>query len=289
MLLTAFAGLTGLALVAMKLANHYKTLGLRRSASFGDVKTAYRRLVRQYHPDINPDERAIEQFIQINAAYKALTKALQATSRTPTADVDILYTETTEPAVETDSTHAEAATTAANAQPHSSSPNFSEPTTSGRIDLEELKRTLEKWGLADFQKDVQTPSSHTDESAAAAIPDPAKNAANWPLPKERSQVPSQETSLKEDAYLQLRALLRHQKFPRAIALVEGLANRMPNDSEISQWQAIVYQRWGRHLISEGQLKKAHIYLQKALETDPYNPSLCGEVDQDMRRLASIMQ
>ena len=265
----------------MKLASHYKTLGLRRSASFGDVKTAYRRLVRQYHPDINPDEQAIEQFIQINAAYQALTKALQATSREQTEDSDISAGSYTEPPMKTASANAESEAT--------SQTNSSEPTVSGKIDLEELKRTLEKWGQAAFQKDVQTPEYRTSESATAAIPKPTRKAANWPLPKEQSHVSSQEASLKKDAYLQLRALLRHQKFPRAIALVEGLANRMPSDSEISQWQAIVYQRWGRHLIDEGQLKKAHIYLQKALETDPNNPSLCGEVNQDMRRLASILK
>ncbi|MEO1633632.1 MAG: J domain-containing protein [Cyanobacteria bacterium J06631_9] len=286
----------------MKLANHYKTLGLRRSASFSDVKTAYRRLVRQYHPDINPDKQAIEQFIEINAAYKALTKALQASAKNKTDFTDgsssiqsetarrapsteVASTPTEKSATEKSTTEKSATETSATAP----QTNASEPTTSGRIDLEDLKRTLEKWGLADFQQDVKTPDYRTDESVTSAIPAPAKNATNWPLPQERSHVSSQEASLKEDAYLQLRALLRHQKFPRAIALVEGLANRMPTDSEISQWQAIVYQRWGRHLISEGQLKKAHIYLQKALETDPHNPSLCGEVDQDMRRLASIMQ
>ena len=57
----------------MNLARHYRTLGLRRGASAPDVKAAYRKLVRQYHPDINPDEAAIEQFIKINDAYTALS------------------------------------------------------------------------------------------------------------------------------------------------------------------------------------------------------------------------
>src|SRR5215211_6574680 len=51
----------------------YILLGLGRSASLGEIKRAYRRLARKYHPDINPgDERAAAQFRQIAAAYETL-------------------------------------------------------------------------------------------------------------------------------------------------------------------------------------------------------------------------
>jgi len=59
----------------MNLAYHYHTLGLHRGASAQAVKAAYRKLVRQYHPDINPDKAAIEQFIKINDAYTVLLAA----------------------------------------------------------------------------------------------------------------------------------------------------------------------------------------------------------------------
>lgn len=93
-----------------------------------------------------------------------------------------------------------------------------------------------------------------------------------------------EYQLKVSSYKQLQALLKEQRFPRAIALVEGLARRLPQDFEITQWQAIVYQQWGRQLICDRQPDKARIYLKKALQTDPYNRSLWAEVEKDFRKI-----
>jgi molecular chaperone DnaJ len=51
----------------------YIVLGLEREASLGDIKRAYKRLARRYHPDINPGDRlAAEQFRQIAEAYETL-------------------------------------------------------------------------------------------------------------------------------------------------------------------------------------------------------------------------
>jgi molecular chaperone DnaJ len=51
----------------------YILLGLGRNASLGEIKRAYRRLARKYHPDINPgDKRAAAQFRQIAEAYETL-------------------------------------------------------------------------------------------------------------------------------------------------------------------------------------------------------------------------
>src|SRR3982751_4870478 len=51
----------------------YVILGLDRAATTGDIKRAYRRLARRYHPDINPGDRtAAEQFRQIAEAYETL-------------------------------------------------------------------------------------------------------------------------------------------------------------------------------------------------------------------------
>ena len=96
-----------------------------------------------------------------------------------------------------------------------------------------------------------------------------------------------EQQLKETSYQQLQQLLKSQRFPRAIALVEGLSQRIPQDPEIRQWQAITYQRWGRHLVNAKQLEKARIYLKKALRTDPHNRSLWAEVEQDFRRMEQL--
>ena len=51
----------------------YLVLGIERAASAGDVKRAYKRLARRYHPDINPGDRtAGAYFRQIAEAYETL-------------------------------------------------------------------------------------------------------------------------------------------------------------------------------------------------------------------------
>ncbi len=51
----------------------YKVLGVERKASAAELKKAYRKLARQYHPDRNPDDkRAEERFKEISAAYDIL-------------------------------------------------------------------------------------------------------------------------------------------------------------------------------------------------------------------------
>ncbi|MGZ8605665.1 MAG: molecular chaperone DnaJ [Actinomycetota bacterium] len=51
----------------------YEILGLTREASSDDVKKAYRRLAREYHPDVNPDPAAEERFKEVTAAYEILS------------------------------------------------------------------------------------------------------------------------------------------------------------------------------------------------------------------------
>ena len=54
--------------------DYYKILGVNRNASEREIKQAYRRLARQYHPDVNPgDKSAEEKFKQINEAYEVLS------------------------------------------------------------------------------------------------------------------------------------------------------------------------------------------------------------------------
>ena len=107
-----------------------------------------------------------------------------------------------------------------------------------------------------------------------------------PTPK-TPQLSETEQQLKWSSYQHLQQLLKYQRFSRAIALVEGLAQRLPQDPEVRQWQAIAYQRWGRQLLNEKQLDKARIYLKKALKTDPHNRSLWSEVERDFRQMEKI--
>ncbi len=51
----------------------YDTLGVSSSASEAEIKKAYRKLARQYHPDVNKEPEAEEKFKEINAAYEVLS------------------------------------------------------------------------------------------------------------------------------------------------------------------------------------------------------------------------
>lgn len=60
----------------MAFVDYYKTLGIDKSASEDDIKKAYRKLARKYHPDLNPDDaEANKKFQQINEANEVLSDA----------------------------------------------------------------------------------------------------------------------------------------------------------------------------------------------------------------------
>jgi molecular chaperone DnaJ len=53
--------------------DYYDILGLSKSASDSDIKSAYRKLAMKYHPDRNPgDKKAEENFKEISEAYEVL-------------------------------------------------------------------------------------------------------------------------------------------------------------------------------------------------------------------------
>src|SRR6187401_3609608 len=58
----------------MASADFYSTLGIARNASEKDIKSAFRRLARKYHPDVNPGDKAAEdRFKQMSEAFDVLS------------------------------------------------------------------------------------------------------------------------------------------------------------------------------------------------------------------------
>lgn len=200
----------------MNVADCYRVLELRSGASLEDIKFAYRRLARQFHPDMSAgDQRSHDKFIEITAAYKLLLGKINGSR----------------------------------VEPWPSSPSTSSARSSRPVSEKDVKAV---------RKAVQI---QTDPNLSTL-----------------------DNELKRTSYHQLQQLLRNQRFPRAIALVEGLARRLPQDLEVTQWQAIVYQQWGRQLVRDRQPDKAKLYLKKALQTDPHNRSLWAEVEKDFRSI-----
>ena len=56
----------------MKYKDYYKILGLARGASEDEIKKAYRKLARKYHPDVSKEANAKERFQEVSEAYETL-------------------------------------------------------------------------------------------------------------------------------------------------------------------------------------------------------------------------
>jgi len=212
----------------MDLIHCYRILGISVGASAADVKSAYRRLAREYHPDVNPEniEWANQRFIEVTEAYQTLSNVGHAAL--------------------------------ANA----------------------IRRAR--------QQSSPQPSRSSQPSHAKPRVTVRKSSKKPPTVKPSPHLSDIDNRLKRQSYQQLQDLLKHQRFPRAIALVEGLAQRIQNDPEVQQWQAITYQQWARALADQRDFRKARIYLKKALKVDPQNRRLWTEIKQEYQRIERAM-
>lgn len=245
----------------MDIADCYRLLQLTSRANIDDLKSSYRRLARQWHPDINPgDELAHEKFIQVTEAYKILQKIVPPAPNPPVASSPAPKSSvSSQPASRVKvSTRQPAPKTASQPPQQRSAP--AKPTASPPTPTPPPPH-------------VPPPQTHQQVSAPAT----SRQAPLSPV----------EVKLKVDSYKQLQELIQKQRFPRAVALVEALAQRLPQDAEVRQWQAIIYQSWGRQLIRERKLNQARAYLKKALNTDPHNKSLWAEIEQDFKKLEMV--
>ncbi len=57
----------------MKYLDYYEVLGVSKNATNGDIKKAYKKLAKKYHPDLNPENKSAEEkFKELNEAYEVL-------------------------------------------------------------------------------------------------------------------------------------------------------------------------------------------------------------------------
>ncbi|WOD40962.1 DnaJ domain-containing protein [Nodosilinea sp. E11] len=133
----------------------------------------------------------------------------------------------------------------------------------------------------------QTPRSPRAEPSQAAPPPPAEEIELTLSPTPGGSEVDQ--TLKVNSFKHLRGFFQEQRFPRAVALVEGLVQRFPEDPEIRQWHALTYYRWGHDLLNHHNFSKAEACLKKAWRVDPYNKSLRQALQQDFQRLAQQQQ
>ena len=56
----------------MEFKDYYEALGVEPGAGEAEIKAAYRRLARKYHPDVSKEKGAEEKFKSVNEAYEVL-------------------------------------------------------------------------------------------------------------------------------------------------------------------------------------------------------------------------
>jgi len=276
----------------MNLADCYQILGLRSGASYREIKAAYRRLAREYHPDTNTDKVWAEaQFIQLTTAYRTLLEQVPPETGTAANPYASVYSGPARKSSGRAPSSSGAKSGAGAGTPSTASTPPGTPAGSSAGSAAAGTR-----GDGAFPWETEPPvrvrvktgggqaACESANSGANPSANPSANPAAAASVQYHAALSEMDRQLKHQSYHQLRSLLQNRRFPRAIALVEGLAQRLPQDQEVRQWQAITYQRWGRQLIQEKQYDKARVYLKKALKADPHNKSLWLEVEKEFQKL-----
>jgi tetratricopeptide (TPR) repeat protein len=307
----------------MHLSECYRLLGLRMGASYDEIKSSYRRLARQYHPDVNPGEAqhaAQEKFIQLTEAYEKLLEVSQTpamrqaqrlsrpssssqTRRTPSWESQTSSrqngqrhsqsrpeTNTTSQSQPPDRPQSSTQSQHKTPQPpQSPTPPHQDPGTvrpGAHVEAHPPihPSTHPPIHRSDFSSSAQSDADRSRQRPATQPPTNTLEQRKKPTIQRDPTASQTDHQLKVSSYEQLQNLIQERRFPRAIALVEGLSQRLPNDREVRNWLAIAYYKWGCYLIGTGEPDKARLYLNKAIRTAPDYKELWYEVDRAMQRL-----
>jgi DnaJ domain len=234
----------------MQLSECYRLLGLPRNASPEDVKLAYRRMARKYHPDVNQDDpTAGDKFRLVQEAYQILKNAAAGVMPPPPPRAS---TPPTQP------------------KPTQQNPKPSQQTSSQSPRSKGTDKAANQKVEPKAEPKV-TPKIKVEVKDVRQKQDPLSD--------------DPEVRLKIDMLGRLMELLKQKKYVVAIAIAEGLRERYKNSPEVVHWQAVTYQRRGSELLIAGKLKEAEAYLTKAMNTDPGNRDLCFEVKRDLERIS----
>ncbi len=256
--------------MALTVRDCYRLLELPPGAPVTDIKRAYRRLARRYHPDSGHRSASAETFATLAQAYRALMER----SGRPSATVPW---------------SGSSAAVAAPSPPPPTAPQSPAPPPSREPAPAPNPSTRQAPRQAPSQATHQAtnpaPSQATAQPNHRSTTRSAARSVTQPQVQVNPSLSPFEQELKENAFRRLQELFQGGRFPSAIALAEGLAQRLDRDEEVKQWLAIAYHRWGRELINRGQGSRAETYLKKALNTDPRNRQLWLLVDHELQRLS----
>jgi tetratricopeptide (TPR) repeat protein len=237
----------------------FRLLGLPRTANFEEIKLAYRRLARKYHPDVNQaDLGAAEKFRLVQEAYQILKDLPKDAKGVVVSPLD-------------------------RSAQNRSNQNRSDQNRTNRSTQSQSEQAAQRVRVR-VEVKSEPPRSEPQRS-----PKRTEKTAEQTTAKKTELSADPELKLKLDTINRVQDLLRQRKYLVAIPIVEAMRSRFPQAAEVIHWQAVVYQRQGCELLIAGRLREAEIYLNKAIAADPKNRELCFEVKRDLERLQLLNQ